>query len=37
MDFKQWNQFNKNGEWTKEINVRDFLQNNYTYYDGDER
>ena len=35
MDFKQWNQFNKNGEWTKEINVRDFIQANYKPYEGD--
>ncbi len=25
MDFKQWNTFNK-GEWTHEIDVRDFIQ-----------
>lgn len=30
-----WRQFNK-GVWTKEINVRDFIQRNYTPYDGDE-
>ena len=35
MDFKQWNKFNKNGEWTKEINVRDFIQANYKPYEGD--
>ena len=35
MDFKQWNQFNKNGEWTNEINVRDFIQANYKPYEGD--
>lgn len=35
MDFKQWNQFNKNGEWTNEINVRDFIQVNYKPYEGD--
>lgn len=35
MDFKHWNQFNKNGEWTKEINVRDFIQANYKPYEGD--
>ena len=23
--------------WTDEVNVRDFIQNNYTQYDGDER
>ena len=36
MDFKQWEGFNKNGEWTKEINVRDFIQANYTPYEGDD-
>ena len=36
MDFKEWNGFNKFGEWTKEIDVRDFIQANYTPYDGDE-
>ena len=25
----------KNGAWTAEVNVRDFIQNNYTPYDGD--
>ena len=35
MDFKQWNTFNK-GEWTHEIDVRDFIQKNYTPYTGDE-
>ena len=34
MDFKQWNGFKK-GAWTEEINVRDFIQNNYTEYTGD--
>jgi len=34
MDFKQWTGFNK-GAWTDEINVRDFIQNNYTEYNGD--
>ena len=23
-------------KWTDEVNVRDFIQNNYTQYDGDE-
>lgn len=36
MDFKEWEGFNKQGEWTKEIDVRDFIQENYTVYDGDE-
>ena len=35
MDFKQWNGFNKSGEWTKEIDVRGFIQYNYTPYTGD--
>ncbi len=34
MDFKQWEGFNK-GDWTEEINVRDFIQKNYTPYEGD--
>ena len=34
MEFKQWNKF-KSGDWQKEINVRDFIQNNYTPYEGD--
>ena len=37
MDFKQWEGFNKAGEWTKEIDVRDFIQNNYTPYEGDSK
>ncbi len=35
MDFKQWDGFNKSGEWTQEIDVRGFIQNNYTPYEGD--
>lgn len=35
MDFKQWEGFNKQGEWTKEIDVRGFIQSNYTPYEGD--
>ena len=35
MDFKQWQGFEK-GEWTSEIDVRDFIQRNYTPYTGDE-
>ena len=35
MDFEEWNNFNKNGEWTKEIDVRNFIQANYTPYEGD--
>jgi len=35
MDFKQWKNFNTTGEWTKEIDVRGFIQANYTPYEGD--
>ena len=35
MDFKQWDGFSKNVDWTDEINVRDFIQANYTPYTGD--
>ena len=35
MNFEQWNGFNKLGEWTKEIDVRSFIQANYTPYEGD--
>ncbi len=31
----QWRNFKK-GKWTNEIDVRDFIQKNYTPYDGDE-
>ena len=34
-NFDQWNGFNGR-LWKQEINVRDFIQNNYTPYDGDE-
>jgi len=34
MKFEQWNKFQP-GDWQKEINVRDFIQNNYTPYEGD--
>lgn len=33
MNFKQWENF-KAGDWQHEINVRDFIQNNYTPYEG---
>lgn len=33
--FEQWNNF-KTGDWTKEVNVRDFIQQNYTPYEGDD-
>ena len=32
---EEWQNF-KNGLWTKEINVSDFIKNNYQAYDGDE-
>ena len=32
---QEWRDFN-NGHWTSEINVRDFIQKNYTSYSGDE-
>ena len=31
----EWEGFNPDGLWTSEINVRDFIQANYTKYDGD--
>jgi formate C-acetyltransferase len=34
MKFEQWNNF-KSGSWEEEINVRDFIQKNYTPYEGD--
>ena len=34
MEFKQWRNFNTTGEWTKEIDVRGFIQANYTPYEG---
>ena len=34
MDFKEWNGFKK-GNWSKVIDVRDFIQKNYTPYEGD--
>ena len=33
MEFNQWKNF-KSGDWKHEINVRDFIQNNYTPYEG---
>lgn len=36
MKFEQWEGFKKDGEWTKEIDVRGFIQANYTPYMGDE-
>ena len=34
MEHKNWNSFKK-GVWQEEINVRDFIQQNYTEYTGD--
>ena len=34
MKFDAWNDF-VSGDWEKEINVRDFIQKNYTPYEGD--
>ena len=36
MNFEEWNDFNS-GDWKEEINVRDFIQNNYTPYERDEK
>ena len=35
MNFDEWKNF-KGGRWEKEIDVRDFIQNNYTPYEGDD-
>ena len=35
MDFEQWHDFNR-GDWSKRIDVRDFIQKNYTPYEGDD-
>ncbi len=35
MNFEEWKSFNK-GSWNNEIDVRDFIQKNYTPYTGDE-
>ena len=32
---KQWKNFNE-GKWTTEVNIQDFIQQNYTPYDGDD-
>ena len=34
MRFEEWNNFNS-GSWEHEVNVRDFIQKNYTPYEGD--
>ena len=35
MEYKAWEGFQP-GEWQESINVRDFIQKNYTPYEGDE-
>ena len=35
MNFKEWKDF-KGGEWRHEINVRNFIQRNYTPYEGND-
>ena len=35
MNFKEWEGFNFTDEWTEDIDVRDFIQSNYTPYYGD--
>ena len=35
MNFEQWKNFQK-GDWQSKINVRDFIQKNYTPYEGDD-
>lgn len=35
LENQQWNGF-KGNLWREEINLRDFIQHNYTPYDGDE-
>ena len=32
---EEWQGFSA-GHWTDDVNVRDFIQRNYTQYDGDE-
>ncbi len=36
MKFEEWEGFNE-GDWTSEINVRNFIQKNYTPYEGDSK
>ena len=36
MDFKEWDGFSS-GDWKSEINVRDFIQHNYSPYEGDSK
>ena len=36
MKFKEWEGFSE-GDWTSEINVRNFIQRNYTPYEGDSK
>ncbi|OON95424.1 MAG: formate C-acetyltransferase [Epulopiscium sp. Nele67-Bin005] len=34
--FKQWEGFSVEGEWTTDVDVRDFIQRNYTPYEGND-
>ena len=34
MELKAWDGFTR-GKWSEEVNVRDFIQCNYTPYEGD--
>ena len=36
MNFKEWDGFSS-GDWKSEINVRDFIQHNYSPYEGDSK
>lgn len=36
MEFKEWKGFKKTSEWTDKVNVREFIQENYTPYEGDQ-
>ena len=36
MNFNQWKDFNIDGDWTNEINVRGFIQAHYTPYTGND-
>ena len=35
MQYSQWNGF-RGGEWQRAIDVRSFIQKNYTLYEGDD-
>lgn len=36
MQYSQWNGF-RGGEWQRAIDVRSFIQKNYTLYEGDDQ